>query len=181
MVRKVAEKASPSMKAFAAKVFQLRTAKGITQAKLAEALDTTQQMVAKWETGRTEPTIKNIELLASFFGVSIDELLGRNTTRSYDRLLTLATMKQGDAQMRMSSDIVEKLAEFRALVSGEAFGKEVDPLTEEVFRMRKNDPDYFERLADGIAAVVSAQAEGKVSISDLVEAVLRSDRHRMPT
>lgn len=176
MVRKVNDKASPSMKAFAAKLFEIRTARGMTQEKLAEAINVTQQMVAKWETGRTEPKIRHIEKMADHFDVSIDELMGRKSANSPDRFLKLAMMTLGTAKTRIPVDIDAKLSEIRKISSGETAGEVIDPLTEEVFRMHQDDPEHFERLAKGIAAVVTARADGKASISDLVAAVLLSEK-----
>lgn len=56
----------------------LRTAQGLTQEQLAEMLKTTQQTVARWETGKSEPSIATLKDLALIFGTSVDDLLGCN-------------------------------------------------------------------------------------------------------
>lgn len=53
----------------------LRKAKGVTQEELAEAVHVSFQAVSKWENGGA-PDIGTLPALASFFGVSIDELMG---------------------------------------------------------------------------------------------------------
>lgn len=53
----------------------LRKAKGVTQEGLAEAVHVSFQAVSKWENGGA-PDIDTLPALASFFGVSIDELMG---------------------------------------------------------------------------------------------------------
>lgn len=53
----------------------LRKAKGVTQEELAEAVHVSFQAVSKWENGGA-PDIGILPALASFFGVSIDELMG---------------------------------------------------------------------------------------------------------
>lgn len=53
----------------------LRKAKGVTQEELAEAVHVSFQAVSKWENGGA-PDIDILPGLASFFGVSIDELMG---------------------------------------------------------------------------------------------------------
>ncbi len=53
----------------------LRKAKGVTQEELAEAVHVSFQAVSKWENGGA-PDIDMLPVLASFFGVSIDELMG---------------------------------------------------------------------------------------------------------
>ena len=56
------------------KIRILRKGKGISQDALATALGVTFQAVSKWENGITTPDLGLIPPLASFFGVSIDEL-----------------------------------------------------------------------------------------------------------
>ncbi len=55
---------------------ELRKAKHITQQTLAEYCGVSFQTVSKWEKGINLPDITMLPLLASFFGISIDELLG---------------------------------------------------------------------------------------------------------
>lgn len=54
----------------------LRKAKHITQGELAEFVGTSFQTISKWENGITMPDITVLPVLAAFFEVSIDELLG---------------------------------------------------------------------------------------------------------
>ncbi len=56
---------------------EARQSKGITQAELADVLGITQQGVARWENGKSNPTLETLITLADFFGVSTDSLLGR--------------------------------------------------------------------------------------------------------
>lgn len=56
------------------KIRQLRKTKGVSQEQLAGVLGVTFQAVSKWETGTTAPDLGLIPPLASYFGVSIDEL-----------------------------------------------------------------------------------------------------------
>ncbi|MBR0143279.1 MAG: helix-turn-helix domain-containing protein [Clostridia bacterium] len=56
------------------KIRKLRKERGITQEKLAEHLGVTFQAVSKWESGATMPDVLLIPAIASFFGVSTDEL-----------------------------------------------------------------------------------------------------------
>ncbi len=56
-------------------ILKLRRAKGVTQEVLAEFTGVTKTSVSKWETGVTLPDIQILPLLASYFDVSIDDLL----------------------------------------------------------------------------------------------------------
>lgn len=53
---------------------QLRQAKHIKQDTLADAIGVSAQAVSKWETGTSDPDIALLPKLATYFGVSIDEL-----------------------------------------------------------------------------------------------------------
>lgn len=55
---------------------RLRKEKKITQEELAEFVGVTKASVSKWETGATTPDIQILPVLAAFFDVSVDELLG---------------------------------------------------------------------------------------------------------
>lgn len=61
---------------------QLRLQKGLTQEKLAEFLNVSFQSVSKWERGNVLPDITMIPVIASFFHVSTDYLLGMNQYES---------------------------------------------------------------------------------------------------
>lgn len=52
---------------------------GLTQDQLAEQLGVTAQAVSKWENDQSCPDIAMLPKLAEFFGISTDELLGRET------------------------------------------------------------------------------------------------------
>ena len=53
----------------------LRKSAGITQEELANKLNISPQAVSKGESGKCCPDIELLPRLASFFGVSIDDLL----------------------------------------------------------------------------------------------------------
>jgi len=59
----------------AEKILKLRTARGLSQGDLAEALEVSRQSVSKWETGQSVPDLDKIIKLADMFGVSVDELV----------------------------------------------------------------------------------------------------------
>jgi len=55
----------------------LRTEKSLTQLQLARALGfNTHTVITNWESGKQMPDIENLKLLAKFFNVTIDYLVG---------------------------------------------------------------------------------------------------------
>lgn len=57
-------------------ISELRKARGLTQAKFAEALHVTQAAVSQWETGKTNPDVQQMFIIADFFGITVEELSG---------------------------------------------------------------------------------------------------------
>lgn len=68
------------------KIRQLRKGKGISQEVLAQYLGVSFQAVSKWETGTTLPDVTLIPAIASFFGVSTDELFDYNRLEAERRV-----------------------------------------------------------------------------------------------
>ena len=58
----------------------LRSSRKLSQKDFAQALDVSQQTVASWENGRTEPSNAALTAIADYFNVSADYLLGRDTS-----------------------------------------------------------------------------------------------------
>ena len=77
------------------KIKELRIEKNLTQEELAAELGVTAAAVSKWENGYTLPDILMLCALADFFGVTADELLGRNTAQK-QAIVVAETEELGD-------------------------------------------------------------------------------------
>lgn len=69
-------------------ILKLRQKKNITQDMLATFLGVTKASVSKWETGQSYPDILLLPQIASYFNISIDDLLG------YSPILSTAQIKK---------------------------------------------------------------------------------------
>lgn len=67
---------------FNEKLKTLRKQKGLTQEELAEALFVSRTAVSKWESGRGYPSIDSLKAIASFFSVTLDELISGSEPES---------------------------------------------------------------------------------------------------
>lgn len=56
-------------------IYKYRTAKGLSQLELAEALDVSRQSISKWETNVAVPELAKLVKMAELFGVTLDELI----------------------------------------------------------------------------------------------------------
>ena len=60
---------------FSERLKELRSEKGISQAKLAADIHISRSAVAKWENGLGLPNDESLKLLADYFGITTDELI----------------------------------------------------------------------------------------------------------
>lgn len=65
------------MKKFAQRLKELREYYSMTQSKVAECLNFSSSAISNYECGAREPGIEELVLLADFFQVSLDYLVGR--------------------------------------------------------------------------------------------------------
>lgn len=65
---------------------RLRRKKGITQETLAEHMHISAAAISKWERGETLPDISLVIPLASYFGVSTDEILGLDAAKNEEKI-----------------------------------------------------------------------------------------------
>lgn len=89
-------------KTFGNLVNQLRKAKGMTQADLAEKMGITDKAVSKWERDLSYPDIASIPHLAEILGVTVDELLTvqnvkKENNKSIDAIISLVLRAIGVA------------------------------------------------------------------------------------
>lgn len=76
---------------FAQKLKELRNRSGMSQEKLAEKVGVSRQAITKWETDKGAPEMENLMALSDLYGVSVDELLGREARRPTEGFLYEST------------------------------------------------------------------------------------------
>lgn len=62
------------------KIKEQRTAHGLSQETLAEAMGVSRQAVTKWEADQSAPSSEKLIILAKLFHISLDELIGNQVT-----------------------------------------------------------------------------------------------------
>ena len=61
---------------FQERLKELRNEKGLSQTELAKELKVSQRSISSWETGFRQPDFETLRLIAEYFDVSTDYLLG---------------------------------------------------------------------------------------------------------
>jgi len=96
-------------------IVQKRKEKGITQEKLAEYIGVSKASVSKWESGQSYPDILLLPELATFFNVSVDELLGyspqltnEDIKKMYNKLSHEFAVKPFDEVMEQCNKIIKE-------------------------------------------------------------------------
>ncbi|MCI9443960.1 MAG: helix-turn-helix transcriptional regulator [Oscillospiraceae bacterium] len=70
---------------FAERIKDLRIKHGMTQTAMEEIIGTKQDSVSTYERGKNYPEVRNLMILADYFGVSIDYLVGRTDNPEVNR------------------------------------------------------------------------------------------------
>lgn len=65
------------MISFKERLKELRTERNISQQELGEIVNVSKMAVSHWEKGHSEPSISQLIILAEFFGVTTDYLIGK--------------------------------------------------------------------------------------------------------
>lgn len=65
---------------------ELRKQRNLTQEQIAEAFGVSSQAISKWETGTSYPDISLLPIIADYFGVSVDYLLGHDTSKQKEAI-----------------------------------------------------------------------------------------------
>ena len=61
---------------FQIRLRELRLEKGVLQEDIAKLLNMSKMAISHWERGNSEPSIEQLKILARYFDVSIDYLVG---------------------------------------------------------------------------------------------------------
>ncbi len=79
------------------RLLELRTEKGLSQRNIAKELHISQGTYNNWENAKTQPSIEQLIILADFFDVSIDYLVGHSDdygTIGMNNALSLSSEEQ---------------------------------------------------------------------------------------
>ena len=93
------------------KLKEIRESKGITQRQAALALNLSPTVYNRYENGLREPSNALLLVIADYFGVTVDELLGRQIQRPNeleDEAIAIRERLRRDPSFRLLFDAAEK-------------------------------------------------------------------------
>lgn len=73
------------------KLKELRHKNGVTQDQLAEVLGVSSQSVSRWELGICYPDLELLPVIANYFDITLDDLVGMNKIRSEEMRIRIFT------------------------------------------------------------------------------------------
>lgn len=176
-----------------ARIAEHRKNKGITQEELAEHLGVSKPAVSKWESGQTYPDILLLPVIASYFDITIDELIGyepqmtkEEVRKLYHKLAKAFTEEPFDQVLERCEDYLKKyyscwqlqtqiallLLNHMSLSGSPERTKELITKALEIFkRVEKNSNDvHLARLSVQMQAVCYISMQEPVMAIDLLEA-----------
>lgn len=98
---------------------RLRLEQGLTQEELAERLGVTGQAVSKWERGESCPDIQLLPGLANLFGVTLDELVGMEELRGWEKMQGVYAQVSDLTRQGRYIEAVELLEQARTIFPSE--------------------------------------------------------------
>ena len=90
----------------------LRQSLGLTQGELASKLKISKSAVSMYENSNREPDIKTLNLIADFFEVDMNYLLGHTNSNDKGKINTLAAHFDGEEYTAEELDEIKNFAEY---------------------------------------------------------------------
>lgn len=115
---------------------QLRKAKNLTQKELADEIGTTRSRISMYELGEREPDFESLEMLADFFNVDTDYLLGRSS-----KTTVLPETYYLNEEARDLAEFLHKNPKYKVLfdASRKVKPEDIDFVLQMIDRMGNND------------------------------------------
>ena len=103
-----------------ARLRELRTMKGVSQDTVAESCEISRVGLARYETGQRVPVVKIASRLAEYYGVSVEYLLGKDSSEPQEKAPTPDDAR-AEAKMlleNMTDDEYERALAMLKLLNG---------------------------------------------------------------
>lgn len=119
---------------------EYRKEKGLSQTELAEKIGVSQNTVSSWETGRTEPSMRDIKSLCDVLGLSVEQLSGTKARE-------LGEISYEDVLVKVRSLELTELRELAQIIHDTIATKEqIAQLTRMHAEQEKRLREYTEKI-----------------------------------
>lgn len=148
------------------RIKELRQAAGIKQTTLAAVINVSQAALSGYETGRFEASTETYQLIAQYFGVSLDYLLGHSTVRSGAPTAFTRIPVLGDVAAGLPMMAEENIVDY----------EEVDPTMAaagDLFGLRIKGSSMEPRIKEGDVVIVRKQED--VDTGDVAVVLVNGD------
>lgn len=148
------------------RIKELRQAAGIKQTTLAAVINVSQAALSGYETGRFEASTETYQLIAQYFGVSLDYLLGHSTVRSGAPTAFARIPVLGDVAAGLPMMAEENIVDY----------EEIDPTmaaSGELFGLRIKGSSMEPRIKEGDVVIVRKQED--VDTGDVAVVLVNGD------
>lgn len=121
---------------------EYRKNKGLSQTELAEKIGVSQNTVSSWETGRTEPSMRDIKSLCDVLGLSVEQLSGTKARE-------LGEISYEDVLVKVRSLELTELRELMQIIRETISTKEqIAKLTQIQAEQEKRLKEYAEKIKE---------------------------------
>ena len=128
---------------------KLMEEKGLTPYRVAKETGITQATLSRWKTGKVNPSLETLQVLADYFHVSIDYLTGKT---SAGKEKAPETQKAPALNKRDERDIKKKMEEMLDLFNSEdALMFDGEPLDDETRQLLKDSYENQLRMTKALA------------------------------
>ena len=128
---------------------QLMEEKGVTAYRVAKDTGITQATLSRWKTGKVSPSIETLQVLAEYFGVTIDYLMGN---AHIDEQTPPKTQKAPTLNKKDERDIKKKMDEMLEIFdSADALMFDGEPLDDETRQLLRESYENQLRITKQLA------------------------------
>lgn len=121
---------------------EYRKEKGLSQTELADKIGVSQNTISSWETGRTEPSMRDIKALCNVLDLSVDHLSGAKARE-------VGEISYEDVLVKVRSLNLEELKELLHIVRDTiATKEEIERLTQRQAEQEKIIREYAEKIKE---------------------------------
>lgn len=128
---------------------QLMEEKGVTAYRVAKDTGITQATLSRWKTGKVSPSIETLQVLAEYFGVTIDYLMGN---AHIDEQTPPEMQKAPTLNKKDERDIKKKMDEMLEIFdSADALMFDGEPLDDETRQLLRESYENQLRITKQLA------------------------------